>query len=574
MKPDAAGKPPSHLLVLFMEVFPRADGIRLLMYVVLSLGAAFVGSLAAVLAVPLVQPGHALSLGGFVLAASSSVDVQVIWFLVATMALALLRWQSARLGALLVSSCGMTLRSRVHASLIHAPLSGLADSTSAEIANVLTHNVEILAQGFNALLQLSVAALTSLVTLGFALCVSPALLFAVPVLLGLGLIASRAYGQELAQVSRQYVTDITQLFWFSEDFPKRLRHIRSFQREDTEKAGYAAISERLGWGYRRQLELVASGRLVLELLGACGIAAMFMLAAHWHGVERGSLIAVCLLLGRLLPYLVSTRQGFQHLRSAMPALALWQRYARIEGDALADGCMDAARSSGLLCIERITLKHPCAGLEVERLVLVPGELTLICGNSGIGKSSLLDVLAGMVAPERFVAALGAARIDFSQYRNWVKYGAYVSQHVRPWQRSVRECLLWAAPDATEDMLWQALEDVSLTSRLGRSLHGLDAALGSASNRFSGGELQRLMLAQVILRQPSVALLDEATSALDVASELAVLATLKRRLPKTVLVVVSHRPEVMSVADTRVYIGNEKIDVMAREKICGRCMLER
>jgi ATP-binding cassette subfamily C protein len=113
---------------------------------------------------------------------------------------------------------------------------------------------------------------------------------------------------------------------------------------------------------------------------------------------------------------------------------------------------------------------------------------------------------------------------------------------------VRECLLWVDPDAGDEILWSALTEVGLDSKLSGSGDGLDTALSGPSSRLSGGELQRLLLAQVILRRPFLALLDEATNALDVQSEMAVLSALKRRLPQTALIVVSHRTSVASIAD--------------------------
>src|SRR6185312_15087490 len=103
---------------------------------------------------------------------------------------------------------------------------------------------------------------------------------------------------------------------------------------------------------------------------------------------------------------------------------------------------------------------------------------------------------------------------FDAYRELVRHGAYVSQSVRPWQHSVRACLRWAAPDADDAAMLAALCDVGLGPRLAASPQGLETALHDASSRLSGGELQRLLLAQVVLRQPFLAVLDEATSALD------------------------------------------------------------
>jgi ABC-type multidrug transport system fused ATPase/permease subunit len=546
------------LLRSLVRTLTRVELVETAAYVVLSLGVAFAGSLAAVLLVPLVQPGHTLPFGSVLFDAGRSVEMQAAIFAAAMVAFALLRWQTARLGARLVGCYGMSLRRRVHARLVDAPLRSLADSTSAEIANVLIHNVELIVQGFSALQQLLIAGVTAAVSLGFAFWVSPPLMLAAPLLAGLGLLASRAYGREQSLVSRQYVVDMTRLFWHSEDFPRRLRHIRSFGKEDVEKESYGAISARLCHGYRRQLELVASGRLMLELLATAGIAALFVLAHRWRGIDQSSLIAVCLLLGRLLPYLMSTRQSFQQLRSAAPAFELWQRYMHLDSARSSAEPSHTAISGGALHIERMRLMPPACGLDVGDLVLVPGELTLISGDSGIGKSSLADVLAGMMTPETFAARAGERSIGFDEYRELVRHGAYISQNIRPWQLSVRECLLWAAPAATDEMLRSALLEVGLDKRLAGSQFGLDTALHSSSSRLSGGELQRLLLAQVILRQPFLALLDEATSALDAASEIMVLSALKRRLPRTILIVVSHRPGVAAIADQCLNIGNNLV----------------
>ncbi len=557
------------MLRSLLRTFTHIDVVETVAYVLLSLASALAGSLAAVLLVPLVQPGHALTFAGGVFAVRGGVEMQAAIFAAATFTFAVLRWLTARLGARLTARYGVTRRRQVHARLLDARLDALADSTSAEIANVLTYNVEIITQGFSALQQLLVAGVTSVVSLVAAFWVCPPLMLAAPLFVAFGVIASRAFGREQSRVGRQYVADMTRLFWHSEDFPRRLRHVRSFEREDAEKHSYGAISAQLGHGYRRQLELVANGRLLLELLAAVGIAAVFVLAYRWRGVDQAALIAACLLLGRLLPYLVSTRQSFQQLRSAAPAFELWQRYMGLDAVRSPAAPSWATTRSATLHIERVQLAPPLAGLDVCQLSLVPGELTLISGDSGIGKSSLVDVLAGMGMPGIFAARVDGQSIGFGEYRELVRHGAYVSQSVRPWQYSVRECLRWAAPEASEEMLQAVLLDVGLDKRLAGSLHGLDTTLHSASSRLSGGELQRLLLAQVILRQPFLAVLDEATSALDAPSEMHVLAAMRRRLPRTILIVVSHRNSVAAIADQCLTIDSNLVATVAA-KADPRC----
>ena len=548
MKDATPGAGLHTVLRSLVATLPTPDRWKVGIYVVLSLASAFAGALAAILLVPLVQPDARLPFEGRWFHASMSMGWRTAAFTGVTLAFALLRWQASCLGARLVGRYGMRLRRQVHARLIAAEMGPLAAASSAEIANVLTYNVEIVVQGFSALQQLLVAGVTAIVSLSLAFWVSPPLLLVAPPLAILALLASRFYGREQIEVGRRYVADMTRLFWHSEDFPRRLRHVRSFGREDVERGSYGEVSKDLARGYARQLELIASGRLILELLAVGGIALLFVLAQRWHGIDQGALIAVCLLLGRLLPYLVSTRQSVQQMRSAAPAFELWQRYMHLPtSDAPPAATARPTIPDAGIHLRRVLVAPPIPGIELGDLVMRPGELVLVQGDSGIGKSSLVDVLAGMARPVVFDARVGGHAIDYDTYRAYVHHGAYVSQSVRPWQSTVRDCLRWAAPWTTDGQLRDVLREVGLDKPL-------DTALHDASSRLSGGELQRLLLAQVILREPAVAVLDEATGALDAASELAVLSAMKRRLPRSLLIVVSHREGVGVLAERHVTVG--------------------
>lgn len=540
----------------FDSTLVPADMPTIGLYVALSLAAALVGSLVAVCLLPLVQPGHSLQLAGYRLALPGGLALQAGVFVAVSLLLAVLRWQSARLAARLTSRYAIGLRGRVHAALIDAPLPALSGASSAEIANVLTYNIEIATQGFSAVLQLLVATITALVSVCIAVLIAPALLIATPLLVVLAWAGLRISSSDAqARISRAYVADMTQLFWLSEDFPRRLRHVRSFQRQDLETSHYERISARLGRGYAQQQELVAGSRLLLELTAVVASASILVFANRWQGADRAALIAVSLLLGRLLPYLVTTRQGVQQLRSAWPALQLWRRYVDL-GVARSDGLEETTEPlPAALHVEHIGLPSPLPQIALDSLLLVPGQMTLVVGASGVGKSSLMDVLSGQTPPAHFVAHIGGRRLTFPAYRHLVRHSAYISQGVRPWQHTVRDCLQWALPGASAARMWEVLADVGLSARLQRDGQGLATPIHAQDGRLSGGESQRLLLAQVLLHQPTLAVLDEATSALDADAEHQVLGTMRARLPNTVLVVVSHRTSLAAVADRTVALGN-------------------
>ncbi len=437
-------------------------------------------------------------------------------FALVTAVFAVLRWQASRLGARLTARYGLGLRRRVQARLVDASLPALANATSAEIANVLTYNTEIVVQGFSALQQLLVAGVTAAASLAVACWVSPVLVLATPVLGLLGLLGSRAFGREQSEVSRAYVADMTRLFWHSEDFPRRLRHVRSYGREDAEKASYGDVAAQLCEGYARQLELIASGRLLLELAAASGIALVFALAHRWHGIDGSSLMAVCLLLGRLLPLprvhaaeFPATEVG----RAGPGALAaLHGAGDRGAGTGAAHGgarCHAAHRAPAdqpargrAPCMRVSTWCRASSTLRLRRLGHRQEQPGRRAGRHGA--SRCIRRAAGQRCPR--LRRLPATRLE---------------QGLRQPERSslaAHRCAsacVGRRPRLTDASLREALADVGLDRRLADT--GLDTSLADASSRLSGGELQRLLLAQVILRQPVLAVLDEATSALDAAS---------------------------------------------------------
>lgn len=160
------------------------------------------------------------------------------------------------------------------------------------------------------------------------------------------------------------------------------------------------------------------------------------------------------------------------------------------------------------------------------LSLRPGEAIVLRGPSGIGKSSLLDLIAGVLQPESGTIHVHQRDI------------AYVPQEVPILDESIRDNLLFGMRGISDDALMKALA-IARLDQFVRSLPlGLDTRTGCNGALLSGGERQRLGLARAILRSPQLLLLDETTSALDVENEHQVLENL--RAAGLAVVLVTHR----------------------------------
>lgn len=167
-------------------------------------------------------------------------------------------------------------------------------------------------------------------------------------------------------------------------------------------------------------------------------------------------------------------------------------------------------------------------LRGARLHVAAGEVVLLQGPSGIGKSSVLNLVAGLLDP-----AAGSLRLDRSRL-------AYVPQEVTFFDASVRTNLLFGAAHRPDDAIWRALEQVGLAAHVAGLAQGLDTPVGDGGLLFSGGERQRLGLARALLQGATLLLLDEATSGIDEATELQIL----RRLAglDLAILMVSHRTD--------------------------------
>ena len=175
-----------------------------------------------------------------------------------------------------------------------------------------------------------------------------------------------------------------------------------------------------------------------------------------------------------------------------------------------------------------------------------GGVLGIVGPTGAGKSVLADLLVRLADPTRGAVLLGGVDLRRLRLRELRRAVALVPQEPTIFAMSLRENLAFARPEADETEIRAALADAALDEEVARLPQGLDTLLGERGVDLSGGQRQRLAIARALLARPAVLVLDDCLSALDAATEVRVLAALRRRRAGTTTVVISHR--LRTVAD--------------------------
>ncbi|MFH8407408.1 ABC transporter ATP-binding protein [Streptomyces sp. NPDC018019] len=246
--------------------------------------------------------------------------------------------------------------------------------------------------------------------------------------------------------------------------------------------------------------------------------------------------------------LITERDGAVELpapdRGPAPEIAFDQvsfRYPRASEVSLA-----SLESNALPADERS--KEPPEVLHDVSFTVPPGKLTALVGPSGVGKttathlvSRLYDPTAGSVR----IAGLDLRDVTLDSLRRTV---GVVSQDAHLFHDTIRNNLTYARPGATEEELIEACRAAQIWDTISGLPSGLDTVAGDRGYRLSGGEKQRLALARLLLKAPSIVVLDEATAHLDSESEAAIQRALKTALRGRTSVVIAHRLSTIREAD--------------------------
>lgn len=192
------------------------------------------------------------------------------------------------------------------------------------------------------------------------------------------------------------------------------------------------------------------------------------------------------------------------------------------------------------------------------LVINDGEKVGIVGHSGAGKSTLIGLLLGFYDPSEggiFVNGVNVIDADPSFVRN---VSSYVPQDTNLFNRTIKENVMYARPDATEKELMHALTQAKATEFVSKLPDGVNTLIGERGVKLSGGQRQRIAIARAILKDSPFLLLDEATSALDSVSEQAIQKALHELMKKRTALVIAHRLSTLKHLDKIIVLEKGKI----------------
>ena len=371
-----------------------------------------------------------------------------------------------------------------------------------------------------------------------------------------------------------------------------------FGRQDQEIRRFNEENKRLSDLTVRQQMTGQSFWAVMQIFFSVSPVAIYLLAGYLvsgggpDGITAGTIVAFTTLqsrlyfpIGSLLQVSVEVQSSLAHFERIFGYLDLVPKIA----DSPRAVDIKAEEAAGRVTFDSVRLRYDSETSEVSNgnapdearrwaldgvsFDVKPGQLVAFVGPSGAGKTSitylisrLYDVTEGSIR----IDGVDVRDIHLSSLANLI---GYVTQESYLFHTSVRNNLLYGAPEATDEQMEKAARAAFIHDKIMEMPEGYDSVVGERGYRFSGGERQRLSIARVILHQPKILILDEATSALDISSERYIQAALEPLMQGRTTIAIAHRLSTIVAADVIYVIDRGRIvEQGTHEELLARCGL--
>ena len=203
-------------------------------------------------------------------------------------------------------------------------------------------------------------------------------------------------------------------------------------------------------------------------------------------------------------------------------------------------------------------RHPV--LRDVSLEIPAGSFCAVLGPSGVGKSTLADLLVRYLDPDQGRVLIDGTDIRELSLEDLRRQVVLVDQSPFLFHASIAENIAYAFPGATQEMIEEAAQAAGLAEFIARLPEGFQTLTGERGLAVSAGERQRIALARALLRRPSVLILDEPTAALDADTENLVASNLRGALLGGTLIVITHRPALAALADSIITLQDGKAEI--------------
>ena len=471
----------------------------------------------------------------------------------------------------LANGIGSDLSIEVYRSTLYQPYAVHLQRKSSEAISAIANQVDQVVGMINGLLQLLTAGLVSLGIASLLVWLNPLITLAVALVVGGGYgLAMALSRRQLQRLGPAIVSDQSQLIRSLQEGLGAIRDVILDCNQSAYTALYGEADRRLRRHRGQGQFLALAPRYGMEAIGLVAIA----LAALSLVVGRAGFLGALPLLGalalgaqRLLPALQLIYGSWNRCRLNLPALVSVLGYLE---QPVAQA--DLSPPSAPLTLEReirlhgVSFRYSEDGPWVLRdldLRIGRGERIGIVGETGSGKSTLVDLLMGLLEPTAGTLLVDGKALEGNRLKAWRASIAHVPQSIFLADASIAENIAFGVPRDQIDRqrLENAAQQAQIAAFIASLPQGYATAVGERGVRLSGGQRQRIGIARALYKQASVLVLDEATSALDQYTEAELIKAINALSQNLTILMIAHRLSTLECCDRLVRVQQNSLDPM-------------
>ena len=454
------------------------------------------------------------------------------------------------------------IRSRLYKKIILSDWQSLNSKSKHNHLQVLVEEVPKLADYYYFYLKMLTTLIVVASHLVFAFLVSAK--FSLFVLFA-GLISFlilRKYLLKSYKYGSEYTSSFNRLLKYIDDFWQTVKIAKVHNSEEFYyKKFEEANSSILDMEYKLQKNY-AIPQLLYKIAGVIILVALVYVGYKIDHVPLGSFFILIVLFGRIFPQFVSVNndlnQIFANVASVKLVLKLDEQFEKRTFSNKKENKKISVNDK--IQIKNLSFIYPeSEALFSDFNAEIPAKkLTGIIGESGLGKTTLIDLFAGLQKPISGQILIDNLALDEKIYPLWKSSIGYLPQDAFFIDGTIKENLVWDTGDEiSEKEIWSVLKKVNADKLVKKQTNQLDTVIVNHQYYFSGGERQRLALARVLLRKPQILILDEATSSLDSENEKLIMEVLVGLKNRVTILFVTHRKSVLPWFDKVIEIGEKK-----------------
>ena len=492
------------------------------------------------------------------------------------------RWLSSTIGEGLI----LDLRTAVFDHVQRMPVAFFTRTRTGALVSRLGNDVIGAQRAFSDTLSGVVSNVVTLtLTLAVMIGISWQITLLALLLVPMFVLPARRIGSKMAELSRESaIYNATMNTQMTERFSAPgATLVKLFGRPESESEEFAARAGRVRDIGVKSSMLQSTFMNSLTLMSALALALVYglggVLAIGGH-LQAGAIVSLALLLTRLYAPLTALANARVEIASALvsfervfevldlvPLIRERPGALPVPDGAVTVGfdnvrfAYPSADKVSLASLEEVAVLDDRGGSEVLHgisFTAQPGQMVALVGSSGAGKSTMASLLARLYDVDSGAVRLSGVDVRDLTFASLREVVGMVTQDGHLFHESIRSNLLLAAPEATDDELWEALRRARLADVIAEMPDGLDTVVGERGYRLSGGQRQRLTIARLLLGRSRVVVLDEATASLDSASEAAVQQALAEALAGRTSIVIAHRLSTVRAADVILVVEDGRI----------------